>query len=646
MKKTLKRLCALLLCVLLALSVLPAALAAEAEKREYSQYPCIVVPGYSSSGLYRYDKNGEKVWVWGVQTDEIIAAVLHNIAELGAGLGALTLGNAKLLGTTVGREFYNLYYDLACNEDGSSVYELHRYQVTAEESCSAVLQQQHPDGYYQHEVEIMTDIAQYIGGKENVFNFNCDFRMGAPFCAKQLDEFVQSVKAYTGKDKVNIFAVSHGGQVTGTYLTLFGEKGDVCHAVMTVPALGGAALAYDVLSDQIHLNEYDLMRFIEHGMMWETDFEWLLKAQQLGFLDNVLHYARPGVLKVLGYWGSIWDFVPAPYYEATKQQLLDPEKSAPLIEKSDYMHYEVMPRFGEGFRRAQAAGTKVFIIAGYENPAVTGLNESSDAIITTAASTGATPAPLGMRYGDGYVQKNDTGFYQLSPSMALDASTAYLPQHTFFVENLYHGMIYKDGYTEELLRTLLLTDEIEDVHSDPRYPQFHATTNKSHAVFAAFNRSTEGFACKDDTALIVRNLSEKYPMKLLGIEARGVDVTFNALKTKWLKPGASLELAFSGAFPQVSGKAFDLVIDYEQLGSATPRGQRTLHFTLQNGDRVPYDENSPFVPVNAAGALDRVLPAEKTPLLQKTGVRDLLSMWVQFLRSLQVFLKAILPTAG
>ena len=61
---------------------------------------------------------------------------------------------------------------------------------------------------------------------------------------------------------------------------------------------------------------------------------------------------------------------------------------------------------------------------------------------------------------------------------------------------------------------------------------------------------------------------------------------------------------------------------------------------------MPYDENSPFVPVNAAGALDRVLPAEKTPLLQKTGVRDLLSMWVQFLRSLQVFLKAILPTAG
>ena len=641
LKKTTKRLVSLLLCAVLAFSLFPAALAAEQAKREYSQYPCVVVPGYSSAGLYRYDENGEKVWVWGVQTEEIVAAVFHHIAELGAGLALLSVGNAKLLGETVGREFYNLYYDLACNEDGSSVYDLHRYQVTAEESNSAVLQAQYPDGYYQHEVEIMTDVAQYIGGKENVFNFNCDFRMGAPFCAKQLDEFIQSVKAYTGQDKVNIFSVSHGGQVTGTYLTLYGDKGDVNNALMTVPALGGAALAYDVYSDQIHLDEYDLMRFIEHGMMWETDYEWLLKAQQLGFLDQVLHYARPYVLKVLGYWGSIWDFIPTPYYEEMKTRFLDPEKSAPLIEKSDYMHYEVMTQFGEGFKRAQAAGTQVFIIAGYENPSVSGLQESSDGIITIAASTGATPAPFGMRYNDGYIQKVDTGYFQLSPPMTLDASTAYLPHHTFFVENLYHGMVYKDKFTEELVRTLLLTREIKDVHSNPEYPQFHATSNKSHSVFAAFNNSVEGYADKNDTKLVVRNLSEQYPMKILGVEARGVDLTFNALKTKWLKPGQSLTLSFDGTFPVVSGKGFDLVIDYTQLGSATPRGERTMHFTLQNGPRVSYDETTPYVPRNADGGLDAALCEPASQLLSKSANKDVYVMWYQFLQSLKVYFTAL-----
>ena len=510
MKRNAKRLLSLLLSVLLVLSLFPAAFAAEKEQRAYSQYPCIVVPGYAGSGMYRLDEDGNKILVWGVDMNEIIATIFHHIAELGAGLAMLSVGNAKMLGETVGREFYNLYYDLACNDDGSSVYPLQRCQVTAEEGNSAVLQAQYPDGYYQHEYEIMSDVAQYVGGRENVYNFNCDFRMGAPFCAAQLDEFIQSVKAHSGKDKVNIFSLSHGGQVTGTYLTLYGDKGDVNNAVMTVPALGGAALAYDVLSGKLALDEYDLMRFIEHGMMWETDFNWLLKAQQLGFLDQILYYFRPYALKVLGNWGSMWDFVPTRYYEDVKAQLLDPVKNEALIEKSDYMHYEVMPDFANGFRRAQAAGTNVFIIAGYDNPSVTGLQESSDAIITIEDATGATPAPFGMRYNDGYTQKVDTGFYQLSPSMTIDASTAYLPAQTFFVENLYHGMTYKDEYTKNLLFTLLLTDEIEDVRSDPAFPQFHATTNKSHSVFAAFDRSTEGFCDSGDTALIVTNLLSQF----------------------------------------------------------------------------------------------------------------------------------------
>ena len=186
-----------------------------------------------------------------------------------------------------------------------------------------------------------------------------------------------------------------------------------------------------------------------------------------------------------------------------------------------------------------------------------------------------------------------------------------------------------------------MTREIKDVHSDPAYPQFHATTNKSHSVFAAFNNSTEGYADQSDTALIVRNLSEQYPMKILGIEARGVDLTFNALKTKWLKPGQSLTLSFNGSFPAVSGKAFDLVIDYQLLGCATPCGERTLHFTLQNGPRVAYDESTPFVPRNMDGGLDTALGEPASQLLNKSANKDIFVMWYQFLQSLRVYFTAL-----
>lgn len=96
---------------------------------------------------------------------------------------------------------------------------------------------------------------------------------------------------------MNIFAVSHGGQVTATYLNLFGFKNDVDNAVMTIPAIGGAALAYDLASCNAALDEECLLRFIEHGMRWEEDYDWLVKAQQLGFLDKVINALIPYVLR-------------------------------------------------------------------------------------------------------------------------------------------------------------------------------------------------------------------------------------------------------------------------------------------------------------------------------------------------------------
>ena len=621
-----KKLISVILCCVLLFSSVTMTSAAF-NKEEYNGYPVIVVPGYSSSGQYRIDENGNKIHVWGIDYKEIIAALFKNIVEVGIDLGSLATGDGKKLGRTVGREFVKLYYDMACNPDGSSVYPLQRYCVTAEESNRAEMLKKY-DGEltYQHETEIMGEYAEYVGD-ENIYNFNCDFRMGAPFCAKQLDEFIQSVKEYSGKDKVNIFAVSHGGQVTGTYLTLYGEKGDVANAVMTVPALGGAGLAYNILADNIEFDEENLFRFVEHGMMFETDFNWLVRANELGFLDEVLNTLAPYARQIIGYWGSIWDFCPTEYYEELKAKLLDPTESAKLIEKSDYMHYSVMPDFSNGFKRAQKAGTDVYIVAGYDNRIVTGLNESSDGIITITSSTGATAAPLGQRFADGYKQKVNTGFYQVSPSMTVDASTSYLPEHTWFVENFYHGMIYKDPYTAELLKTLLLTEKIKDIHSSPDYPQFHATTNKSHSVHAMFNKSVEGYVDSKDTSIIIKNLSEKYKMKITGISARGVDLKFaGSVFSKVLAPGESTEVKFTGKIPEISCANFDLVVDYVLIGSATPMGERLFNFTILNGSAPEYDSENPYVSANLVSDFNKLLDKDSENILNKTGSKTFFEM--------------------
>lgn len=636
-----KKIISVLLCAVMILTCTSAALAAEGEK--YTEYPVIIVPGYSSSWMYKEGENGEKIHVWGIDMNDVGERVLKRIVDLGLGIGALTQGNAKKIATTVGEEVVDMLGDMACNPDGSSKVDLKRYCVTAEESCSANLDVLYPDGRFQHEREIMGEYANYIG-KENIFNFNCDFRMGAVACATRLDEFVQSVKEYTGKDKVNILAVSHGGQVSGTYLTLFGQKGDINNAVLTVPALGGAGLAYDVFNGDVKFDEKGLFEFVEHGMMEETDYNWLVKAEKLGFLDDIVNNLLPYIWDVLGYWGSMWDFVPTEYYEAMKAKRLDPVESAALIEKSDYMHYQVMPDFANGFKRAQAAGTNVSIIAGYDNKIITGLPESSDSIITIASSTGATPAPLGQRFADGYTQKVDTGFYQISPSMTIDASTSYMPEHTWFVENLYHGMTYKDPYSAELMKTLLLTDKIKDVHSDPAFPQFHATTNVSHSVHAAFNKSAEGYVSSDDTAIVITNHSKKDQMKIMSVAARGIDITFYGIISKVLEPGESIEIPFKGEIPKVSVKNFDIVVDYVLVGSPTPIGERSFDFTVMNGEKAAYDENNPYVPADIDGNVDSVLDETHNNIFTNLGLKPLVSIIFNILEPIFDLVKMIIRT--
>ena len=93
-----------------------------------------------------------------------------------------------------------------------------------------------------------------------------------------------------------------------------------------------------------------------------------------------------------------------------------------------------------------------------------------------------------------------------------------------------------------------------------------------------------------------------------------------------------------------AGKAlpFDLVIDYKLFGSVTPYGERTLHFTLQNGDKVDYDESTPFVPLCAKGGLDNVIHTPTNTVLEKTGTKDWFVIWYQVLQSLKVFLQTML----
>lgn len=595
-------------------------------------YPIIVVPGYSSSAMYKDGENGEKIHIWNIEMDKIINRIVVNAAELGMGVGELAQGDPQRLADRVGEEFVEMFGDMAYDESGNPTTELHLYHSHAYDTNSKWLNE-NEDGSYRHEIEIMPYVTEYLGDKadEWTFNFNTDFRRNIVDCAADLDKYIDEVLEYTGASKVNLLAVSHGGQTSATYLALYGDKAKVNNAVLTVPAIGGALLAYDIITNNIVLDEQVLLQFIENGMMFEEDYEWLVKANELGFLDELANCLVPYIKEVLGTWGSIWDFIPTDKYEEVKANFASEQlRNSKVMEQSDYFHYEVLANMSSLLKNAEDAGANVYIIAGTGWPSVIGTQENSDAIISVNASTGATCAPYGSRFSDGYKTVDtvctDNTHNHLSPAMDIDASSAYLPETTWFCEGLFHGMTLKDDYSAELMKTLVETNEHIDVYTYSEYPQFHHSMNVCESVYAQFNTSTSGYLTADDTALVITNLSKKNNMRILSVAVEGADFSFKIsdYMLKEIAPRESISVDISGQIPKKSLSTVNVKVSYLMVGSVTPLNDKTFYFTVMNGDAPTYDIENPYTQLSGESKFKEHLSSSTNiSLYDKLGLTSL-----------------------
>ena len=593
-----KKVLSVILAVIMAFSVCVQAFAVNPSERE-EFYPIIIVAGYGSSSMYAVNDDGSQSHVWGIEADKIIMRVLARIADLAIGLGKLTQGDAKYVADVVGEEFEVMFENLRCNPDGSSVHDVRKYCNTAADSNYTYLYE-NMDGQFTFEPEIMAMYGSYIGDDwmDYIFNFNTDFRQSVTDCAADLDKYIDDVLQYTGAEKVNLYCVSHGGQVAATYLNLYGKEDadKINNALLTIPAIGGAGIAYDFFSRDFSFQEESLLKFIENGMMWETDLHWLFAEENLDFLDDLLLYLVPYFNDIMGYWGSMWDFVPAEFYEDMKNEYLDPAASKELIAKADYFHYEVYPDMWTKLQECIDCGINVYIIAGCGTNDIAGVNLNSDSIIPTESSTGATCAEFGKRFNDGYeplcTQCRDKTHNHVSPDMEIDASTAYLPEQTWFIDGLYHGMTLKSDYGEALITELMFNDELVDIYTYEEFPQFHADTNRCQSVSASFNKSVEGYVSSADNALVIENCSKKYNMRIVSISCDGMELKFDKPFMTKILPGEKVEIAFTGDIPEVSRVLTHVTVNYIQFGSVTPFGSRTMNFTINNGAKAEFDASA------------------------------------------------------
>ncbi|MBR0112220.1 MAG: hypothetical protein IJM02_00570 [Clostridia bacterium] len=547
---------------------------------EITDYPIVMLPGYSGCRLYYGDdpETGENAWA-GITLDELGPNLLKRIAEIGLGLGALTLGNANLIAKVLGEEINRTWHYMPCNPDGTSVYDLHPYYTTPATTNSQWLSDTDND-FCRHDREMAGIYEDYVG-KENIFNFNTDWRMGAEDLANQLNDYIKAVKEYTGKDKVNIYAISHGGQIAATYLTLYGEQMDADTVVLSSPAIGGSALASDLLLRQVKAQEQTIVKMVEQVTYTEEDYEWLLKATTLGFLDKILNALVPNVKDLMGYWPSIWDFVPADKYEECKAQYLSSPESAPLVEQSDRFHYEILPLVGEKLRECSDRGMDISIVTGSGDRIASGSPDYSDAIIPVYSATGAYCPPYGEHFEDGYVQKNPCGGKnKISPDRTIDASAAYLPDNTWFSDGNYHAWTYFAENTKYLTARLVLTKTIKDVYSDPDYPQFILSENPSKSLVYSFGGETPGFIDPGTDTLLVKNVMQKASLRVLAVIVKGADIKADTgVSGVKIAPGETVRIPLRANIPEGAKGYAEVTVIYA-MNNITPLNHRTIGFTV------------------------------------------------------------------
>ena len=545
-----------------------------------TDYPIIMLPGYSGCRLYYGDDPETGVCAWGgVSLDELGPNLLNRIAEIALGLGIMKFDNADYVASILAQELKDTWPMMGCNPDGTSTYELHPYYTTPETTNSQWLSDTDND-FCRHDREIASCFDDYVG-KENLFNFNIDWRMGVETLASQLNDYVKAVKKYTGKDKVNIYGISHGGQIGAAYLALYGSENDVDNVVLSSPAIGGSNLASDILLQKVDADEQTIIEMIEQVTYTEENYEWLVKANELGFIDDVINAMVPYVADSMGYWPSIWDLTPVDEYEECKAKFLNKPENEPLVKQSDKFHYDILPLIKERLPELKNKGVDISIITGSGYRVASGAKLNSDAIIPVASATGATAASFGERFADDYTQINScNGNYKLSPDMTIDASTCYLPENTWFSFGNFHAWTYFSDVTKQLNVELLLTDNFKNVNDNPLYPQFLQSDNESKSFVYNFNNATSGFITADSDTLEIKNVMSDSDVRILGVYIPSSKIRFDTgvIGTK-IKPGETAQIKFSGDFSSLDKKCVDVVVIYS-MNNITPIDYKTSGFTV------------------------------------------------------------------
>ena len=298
-----------------------------------------------------------------------------------------------------------------------------------------------------------------------------DSRLSPLVVADDIHAFIETIKQKTGHDRVHLLSRCEGSAYMLAYMYKYGRENnyaDFASATFFEPAVNGMGFAEAAYSGNVVLSDKTLHRFLRDG----TEMNIEVGDDVMGVLATVYNAMHDtfamdftvaqankiyeGIKDVFmarlmrDFYGRCLGYVTAvnEKYEEFKKYVFyeqgDAETFAAIISQADDFHYNVQMHFADIVNEAKADGVPVNVIVEYgfqQYP----FSAEAEYVGTYMASVreqsiGAVCSKMEETLSDAYIAERTAAGYGdlISPDRQVDASTALMPDNTWYIKNCNH----------------------------------------------------------------------------------------------------------------------------------------------------------------------------------------------------------------
>ena len=448
-------------------------------------YPTIIIPGLGQSNVWLVDDNGEYV----VDGDGNKTAVFPGVMDIGAIIKTAIVPLLLSVVTQSDMGFSDAVADVinvifGINKCDSNAQPSKNVKVEKYPYSLADCTEEERAAPYHH---VPLDEHESCYPEDHLYYFSYNSFGNHIDTANELYDYIHMVMEQTGHDKVIISPISQGGSLANALFEYHPDIMDCLAKVLyIVPCLDGSTIIGDAFNDRV--------RFIKPEVLYDGILSTFFDVETASMIETVLRILPDEIIAkglekgvevlvndIMTMSTSMWAMCPSRDYPTAAEKYLSSPERAAIKEQTD-KYYKAQLHSDENIQKLIDKGVEVLNVAEYDIQ-MYGIGDSyntenADGIIQLdSTSMGAYAANVGETLPEDYVQQNtsancsDPTHNHISPDRVIDASTAMLPDTTFYFKGQKHE---QTALNTTILKLALkvLENEITDVYSDPAFPQF------------------------------------------------------------------------------------------------------------------------------------------------------------------------------